>query len=248
MKRTLHYCLSRRPSLYRAVLRATGSRNAERQTLLHLVKDGNTVLDIGANRGDMTVLFSHIVGSRGHVHAFEPVPPTFAALQQRAAQECRFENVTFNNAALGDTRGTKEIHVPAGDFGQASLRTHATGSWERPGHETFHCEIRTLDEYVAEARLSRIDFIKIDVEGAELLALRGGRRTLEQWHPPIQLEFFARWTKAFGYGASELVVFLQACGYRHFYRDDLSPFVQPESDIPAIDEPLNVICSVTPLS
>ncbi len=247
MKRTLNYLLSRRPALYRQVLGAIGSSNTEKKTLLRLVKDGDIVFDIGANRGDLTLLFSDIVGENGQVHAFEPVPPTVAALRERVVGECRFQNVALNDFALGDARGSTQIHVPAGDFGQASLKTHAAGSWSKPGHETFECQIRTLDEYATMEQVRRINFIKLDVEGAELLALRGAKQTLAELHPPIQLEFCAEWTAAFGYSAPELIGFLQGLGYQYFYRGDLTPMGSPVEDLAAAGGSQNVICARGPV-
>ena len=59
------------------VLRWTGSGCLEKRVYLALVREGDVVFDIGANLGHFTLLFSDLVGRRGEVHAFEPVPPTF---------------------------------------------------------------------------------------------------------------------------------------------------------------------------
>jgi len=92
-------------------------------------------MDIGANYGDFTNLFSDIVGSKGEVHAFEPVPSTFLKLIRRIEDEQNYSNVFLNKFALGDKPGTFEIHVPAGDFGQASLKKHSAGSWSKAAVE-----------------------------------------------------------------------------------------------------------------
>ncbi len=173
----------------------------------------------------------------------EPVPPTFLGLSQRMAKECHYQNVLLNNFAVGDTAGRFEICVPSGDLGQASLRGHSVGSWAKSGRETFTCEIHTLDEYVAEKRIEKIDFIKIDVEGAELPALRGGKQSLGQFHPTIQLEFFSPWTEAFGYAASDLITFLHTLGYEHFYKGDLMPLRSPIEEMGVMTDSQNVICS-----
>jgi len=247
MKRILDQFFSRYPSLYLFVLRGMRSTNTEKMTLLRLIKDGDVVLDVGANRGDFTVLFSHVVGRRGSIHAFEPVPPTFSLLSGRVAQECRAGNVVLNPFGLGETRGKFEMQVPAGDFAQASLRTHEAGSWSKSGRQTFQCEVRTLDEYVREKGLDHLDFVKLDVEGAELPALRGAQGCLAQFRPTIQLEFCAPWTKAFGYGAAELVIFLQALGYVYFYDNALALLQAPVREMEAVEESQNIVCSARPL-
>ncbi|MDR3404344.1 MAG: FkbM family methyltransferase [Chthoniobacter sp.] len=247
MKRTLHYLLSRQPFLYRLALGAIQSPNREKRTFLRLVRDGDVVFDIGANRGDFTVLFSHMVGCHGRAHAFEPVPPTFQELSERIRNECRFPNVSLNPCALGDTEGQFQIQVPAGDFGQASLRNHAIASWSRPERESFDCQVRTLDAYVTEKAIDRLDFVKIDIEGAELPALRGGQQTLDRFHPTIHCEYFAPWTEAFGYGAADLISFLQTHGYTHFYSGDLVPLSSPVQELEKMTESQNLVCATKPL-
>jgi hypothetical protein len=113
--------------------------------------------------------------------------------------------------------------------------------------ETFRCEIRTLDDYVTEKGIDRIDFIKLDVEGAELAALRGGQRVLKALQPMIHLEFFPPWTEAFGYGAKELITLLQSLGYEYFYEGNLAPLRSPIEKLQSSTESQNVICSVKPL-
>jgi len=247
MKQTLHYLLSRRPSLYRLALRVAQSRNSEKKTFLRLVRDGDVVFDIGANRGDFTVLFSHMVGRHGSVHAFEPVPPTFQELGGRIQSECRFQNVSLNPCALGDVEGQFQIQVPAGDFGQASLRNHAIASWSRPERQNFDCQVRTLDAYVVAQQIGRLDFLKIDIEGAELPALRGGQQTLDRFHPIIHCEYFAPWTEAFGYAVGDLISFLQSHGYTHFYSGDLLPLHSPVQELEERTESQNLVCATHPL-
>jgi FkbM family methyltransferase len=216
-------------------------------TFLALVKDGDTVLDIGANSGAYTLLFSDIVGPPGSVHAFEPVPPTFRLLGDRLAGDGRFSNVILNNFALGDSPGWFEMHVPAGDFGQASLKKHAAGSWSKSEREVYTCEVRRLDDYLGQAPLARVDFIKFDVEGAELPALRGATRLLDQFHPVLHLEYSADWTRDFGYNLRDLVTFLRAHGYVHFYGNDASLCEADLETLTASGGSLNLICATAPL-
>lgn len=247
MKKILTDFLSRYPSLYRLVLRASGSRNVEKMTYLRLIKDGDTVFDIGANRGDFTVLFSSVVGPTGSVHAFEPVPPTFSALDERIKAECRFRNVALNNHAIGDAEGVFQMQVPGGDFGQASLKSHAMASWTDRERQSYDCKVRTLDSYLEQHEVNRLDFIKIDVEGAELSALRGGQKTIDRFHPVIHCECMAAWTVAFDYTPADLVSFLRHHGYAHFYSGNLVPLHSPETEVGAREEHPNFVCSVKPL-
>ena len=248
MKAYANYVLARWPRLYLAVLRALRSQHVEKSTFLRLVRNGDTVFDVGANRGVYTLLFSHLVGRHGQVHAFEPVRSTLEQLSARLSREQRHPNVTVNAMALGDREISTVMHLPAGDDGQASLRRHSAGSWEQNISERIPCSMATLDRYVDDAGLGHIDFIKMDVEGAELLALRGGLETLNRFQPVLHMEYCRQWTVDFDYGAVELLSLLRGAGYRHFYLGDLTRLEDAESELASSTHSENVVCSVEPLS
>jgi len=239
--------LCRFPKFYGTMLRMVRRRNSEKLAFLTLIRNGDSVLDIGANFGVYTVLFSNIVGRAGAVHAFEPVPPTFVALSRRVKREQRFKNIFLNNVGLSEERGTFEMEVPSGDFGQASLRQHSVGSWSKGGREKFKCGVRTLDDYADENRLKEIHFIKLDIEGGEFLALKGGAGVLRRSKPVIHLEFFPAWTKAFGYSAEDLLEFLRSFGYIYLYRNDMSNLEETVAQLDASLESQNIVCSTNPL-
>ncbi len=148
-----------------------------------LVHPGFTVLDIGANFGVFTKLFSQLVGPQGSVIAFEPVPQTFRTLTVGIERYHR-SNVQAKNEAVSDHEGVVLMAVPqyeknAGDnLYQASI----VDSSKSP--HGFTVKSVTVDSL----QLSRVDFIKIDVEGHELEVLHGSRRTLEQHHPTLLVE------------------------------------------------------------
>jgi FkbM family methyltransferase len=207
-----------------------------------MVRRGDVVLDVGANYGEFTVLFSNIVGPRGVVHAFEPVPPTFLALKERITSECKYKNVVLNNIGLSDANGAFDIHVPSGDFGQASLRRHQVASWRKGTEEVYSCQLRTLDDYVQENEIRTVNVVKLDVEGAELLMLKGGKTFLTKVKPVLHLEFYREWTKGFGYSGRELVGFLRSLGYQRFFVAESTPLQNPEVELDQSAESINVIC------
>lgn len=213
--------LARFPRLQLRLLRVLGRGSMEKRVFLALLRRGDVICDVGANRGHFTRLFSDIAGPAGAVHAFEPVPGTFALL--RAAVEER-TNVTLHPCALGDLEGAVTLHVPGEDDGQASLREHSGGSWQ-PGVAVrdSECRMTTLDAF-ADA-LPRIDFVKCDVEGAERLVVAGATRTLERLSPLLFLEVNPEWTRGFGYAPDDLVADLRARGYDTFHvaADRLGP-------------------------
>lgn len=243
------WALARLPTIYRAAMRVSGRENPEKTAYLRLIKNGETVLDIGANTGYYTMLFSNIVGRRGHVHAFEPVAPTFDGLIKRYKAEGIYSNVTLNRLIVCRNDGEEwNIHLPGHDNGQASLVVHKAGSWARSdGWKSFTCETTSIDRYVYEMKPGRVDFVKIDVEGAELLVLEGARRTLASQKPKILFEFYYEWTRDFGYAAVDIIGLLTSLGYAHFYLDNLQPLSEPVTELIAKGYSVNVICAADAL-
>lgn len=235
--RIVHRLLASKPRIYLRLLRLAGRGSIEKRVFLSLVRRGSVVLDIGANRGDFTELFADLAGTRGAVHAFEPVPPTFAMLKTRVGSR---SNVHLHNIALGEIAGTATLHVPGEIDGQASLRTHEHGAWAESAERQHHeCRMLALDEVARE--LPRLDFIKCDVEGAELLVLRGARETLERFSPVIFLEVFDEWTRAFDYTPADLVTFIRAAGYTTIFL--VAESVRPLCDPAGIRGSVNLLCA-----
>ncbi len=215
--RRLNALFARYPGLYLRFLRRWRPADRERVAYVALVRRGDVVIDVGANLGLFTVLFSDLAGPAGRVHAFEPVAATFAQLAETVARHARADNVRLNRAACTNAVGTCRIHVPAGDGGQASLIPHEAGLWSRPGDVLSEAvNTTTLDAYVREHGVDRVDLIKCDVEGAELRVLEGAETCLTTHHPMLSLEASPDWTRDFGYEPPALVRFLLARGYDWF--------------------------------
>ncbi len=218
MKELVNFLLCRTPSLYQTILKLKAKYNFEKIIFLSLIRDGDIVFDIGANRGYYTLLYSHLVGRSGEVHAFEPVPLTFKKLSEQISQEKRFDNVYLNNTALGDVEDTITLYMPDEDDGQASMKTHCSGSWKNVTNITsYSCPVIKVDDYVTRLPIKRLDFIKLDVEGAELLVLKGATQTISQFLPIVYLEIYHDWIKDFNYSADELIQLLTYLGYSNFY-------------------------------
>jgi len=209
--------LCRAPLLYNALLQAKGGSGLEKRTFLQMVCPGDVVCDIGANRGYFTELFYHLAGAKGVVHAFEPGEPTF----RRLTAELHFAKparLVLNHQAVGDREGVVDIFLPNGDDGQASLGQHSDGSWQQGGGIVrYVAEITSLDSYSTKVGLQRLDFVKIDIEGAGLLALRGARETLRRFRPWLCLEMSEEWMKAFAATPELLAEELTSCGYREAF-------------------------------
>lgn len=144
--------------------------NAEEYAALKsAARGGATVLDVGANVGAYTLLFAGWVGDAGHVYAFEPAAASRAGLERHLSINRLSGRVTVRPEAICDRTGSAPF-LDAGTHGDNRLVPAATG-------ETRSVPSTSIDEFCESAGLSP-DVIKIDIEGAELAALRGARRTI----------------------------------------------------------------------
>ncbi|MCB1230475.1 MAG: FkbM family methyltransferase [Verrucomicrobiae bacterium] len=152
-----------------------------------LVQKGHTALDIGANYGLFAKFLSEAVGRSGRVYSFEPVPTMFQTLSRNLSGSA-YSNVTCFGEAVSEGTGRAHIEVPTWEDGspnfyEASLEGGSTGNTERIMIPTV-----SIDDFVEREGIEKIDFIKCDVEGHEIAAIKGARRTLETHRPTIFLE------------------------------------------------------------
>ena len=138
------------------------------------VRPGMTALDIGANVGAYTLLLGQWVGSGGAVFAFEPAPRTHEGLRRHIALNHLDAVVRPVRAAVGGAPGTASFVVEP-TAGEGRLATPGTMTDGAPA--AVDVQVTTIDEFCARERLTP-DFIKVDVEGAELDVLRGARETI----------------------------------------------------------------------
>jgi FkbM family methyltransferase len=175
-----------------------------------LVKPNDTVLDIGANIGMFSLLGSRLVGDNGRIIAFEPSRKTFDILNENLKlNNCK--NVETVQLALGDTEGSiflGEVENDALNFIDKN---------QKSGEEVA---LKLLDNYLQENKINKIDFIKIDIEGAEFLCFKGATEMLKNHRPTIIMECNENWCHRFGYSVFELLNFLSQFDYRFENYDD----------------------------
>jgi hypothetical protein len=81
-------------------------------------------------------------------------------------------------------------------------------------------QVGTLDDYFADAGLDTLDLVKVDVEGAELLVLKGGMKTIGEHRPILFLELLRKWSKPFGYHPNDVIALLGGLGYGCYTHDE----------------------------
>jgi FkbM family methyltransferase len=145
------------------------------------VSPGMTALDLGSYGGFFTLLLSQLVGPKGRVIAFEPLPANFRVLQENVRLNS-IENVTVERLAVSSQSGEFRLDVP-------SLESPLLAGpfQDEDDRGTTLVLATSLDDYVFQNE-TRVDFIKIDVEGAEDDVLRGAQRTLDTFHPTMVIE------------------------------------------------------------
>lgn len=187
------------------------------KTIEKYIKPGDVCLDVGANIGWYSTLFSKIVGAKGTVHSFEPVPQTFAELKKNIGLNGSPSNTFLNNFGLGDEEKFSEIYLfDEMPSGHASLAPRANKT-----AQAIPIQIKTLDSYLTEHEIERVDFVKVDIEGAELMFLEGARRLFKQKMPPvIFMEMALETTHEFNYKPNQLIEFIRARADYDFFALD----------------------------
>lgn len=156
------------------------------------VGPGDVVVDVGANLGYYTLLAARLVGNAGHVYAFEPDPESFALLERNVALN-GYENVTAVPLALGRAPGKLQLFLNAKNRGDHRVYD-PTGK-----RRSVDVDVVTLDAYLKAHEVPRVDFLKIDTQGAECLILEGARKTVaDQAGLTLVLEFTPHFLAAMG--------------------------------------------------
>ncbi len=173
---------------------------------------GMTVVDVGANEGLYTLFAARRVGPAGRVIAVEPSSRERTLLEANLARN-RLRNVTVVPHALADAAGVAELQIaPRQHGGHNTL-----GQFVYEGDTAVAREkvtVETLDDLVARLGLDRVDMVKIDVEGAELKFLSGGRTLLSQQRPTLLIEANEEALKRQSASTHALVYLLQSLDYQ----------------------------------
>ena len=186
--------------------------NTNRLLWDNLIKPEMTVFDIGANWGVYSVAAKRLLGKEGCLVSFEPNKNEYSKLEKNLSlNEGGEPEVTLVNSAVGDSDGVTTFYMPPKFKG-------AYGSLGRPkideNCDAVEVDILKLDSYVEKNNVSKLDVIKIDVEGAEIKVLTGAVETLKKFSPVILMEVSDKRTTVFGYKAKELCEFLTNIGYK----------------------------------
>ena len=179
------------------------------------------VLDVGAHGGQFSKLFA-AMAPRGRVYAFEPSAYARSVMVP-ALKFGGIGNVTLIPMGLSDQPGELILRTPIKRRGGLGYGTAHLGGEDDAGAMVDQTVLlTTLDAFVSQYGLTRLDFIKADIEGWELRALKGGEATLRRDRPALYLEVDEACLARAGDTSEDLFDWLAALGYRGFTTPDLN--------------------------
>jgi FkbM family methyltransferase len=204
-----------------------------------VLQPGMTALDVGANVGWFTLTMASRVGPQGAVVAFEPSPRERVRLEEEVDRN-RLPWVKIRSEALYDTSATLQLHVA--DLAHCGHNT--LGGFIYQGVEEVQSVAivaARLDELWPSLALTRLDLVKIDVEGSELRVLKGATATLRRYHPTILMEVQPASLHQLGDDVAALQAFLADLGYSVYSFDS-------GTGLPSVDRSLPLTANVVALS
>ena len=170
--------------------------------LKRLIRCPDVILDIGANIGQNTVYYSDLATK---VHAYEPVPQFFDVLSMNvAANSC--SSVVLHQVGIGDTTHMSRLKIMKKNIGHSRILADR----EKESDQEITIETIALDD---DPIVGNIDFIKMDIEGYEVYALRGMQSLLAAHRPILQIECMESNLSVHDFTTQDIITFLSSFGY-----------------------------------
>ena len=209
------------------------------------LKEDAVIFDIGANIGtNSTVYGLWTANGGGRVYSFEPFPENFRFLKKNTTS-CGLPHVHCHDFGLSDNPGSFFLGMPSAkqhkrfrwskyliESGTFSIHATKPTNVEKTysSNRGAQCYFDTLDRFVEDHSIQRIDFIKIDTEGHELFVLKGCKDTLSKYRPIIQLEMNAFCLQMSEIDPKEIILWLTDLDYRLYTFSDnsLQPFYEEQ--------------------
>lgn len=195
------------------ILNFNNYEKADFEMVSKLLKHNMTFFDIGANIGWYTINMSKMhPGIK--IYSFEPIPKTFKQLNKNV-QLNKNKNVSLFNFGFSNVEEETAFYY----YPEGSVNASLTNLSESSNVEKIACSVRRLDDFIEERKLY-LDFIKCDVEGAELFVFQGGLNAIELNKPIIYTELLRKWSAKFNYHPNTLINLLRELGYRCYIVKD----------------------------
>jgi FkbM family methyltransferase len=171
-----------------------------------MIHPGETVMDIGANFGWYAMNIAKYF-PESNVLSFEPIPDTYKFLSANI-QLNNIRNIEIFNFGFSDKAGTENLYFDP----KLSVNASLANLSDSENAVKVACHFDTLDHFVFSKGL-HVDFIKCDVEGAELLVFKGGREVIARDKPVVFSEMLRKWSAKFDYHPNEIIELFDSLGY-----------------------------------
>lgn len=169
----------------------------------------NNIVDVGANIGLLSLEIAKT--ANGGIYCFEPNPYTFSKLVEFVGLNNKNKDFKFVCAAVGEKSGFTDFYVSERDYlGVMSSQVNTD-----PSAKLIKVPVISLDDYF-DGKTIKIDFIKIDVEGAELFVLKGAEKILKEDSPMLLIEIHGPFLHRFGYTVSDFFEYVYGLGYKSY--------------------------------
>jgi FkbM family methyltransferase len=187
---------------------------------------GGTFVDVGAHIGWYSLKAAKAVGPKGRVIAVEPNHETLLRLRDNIRASGASAVIVVAPVACYDSETTVNFFAaPRANTGESSLSS-TNASQQGAVAASYQVRARRLDDVMREAGVTRVDAVKIDVEGAEFLVLKGAVETLDRYRPVVAVELIDRQLKSLGASVEEVMAFMRSHGYApNQYRESNMVFV-----------------------
>jgi len=209
-----------RPSWFERAVDRIPFLEKELFLLRRLVRPGAVCVDVGAAGGAHLLVMARAVGPRGRVLGFEPRPGSLRFLQRLVDLLRLRGRVSLHQLALSDAAGTLPLRIPVvptrAHFHGSTGDRDGTAAFARLPHREIEVPTARLDDVLAGAGIDRVDVLKCDVEGAELLVLAGAPDVLDRHRPIIIVEADDLHQARYDRTADDVVASVVAHGYVAF--------------------------------
>jgi FkbM family methyltransferase len=189
--------------------------------LYYLLKENHVAVDVGANNGAYSYFFKEIKKAKT-VYAFEPLPNLYKKLT------IWFKNIELFNLALSSKKEAAKIHIPIinDKLYESRAKLDDLKEVNETGFKEIEISIDTLDHILESKKPNQLDIIKIDIEGHELKAIEGARKTIHTFKPYLLVEIESRHHNQ---SIAEPVNFICSLNYEAYFFNFKSKSLEPFS-------------------
>lgn len=154
-------------------------RDIDKYEKYYKIRQNDIVIDAGANEGALSVVYSQKINQEGKVFAFEPDSLNIQTLKQNISLNTKYNNIEIINRALWS-------HIDEIDFYEAGT-VGSSVFYEDKKSKKVTIKTTSIDEFIHETKINQLNFIKMDIEGAEIEALKGARKTIKKFNPDFAI-------------------------------------------------------------